>query len=83
MLPNVKVGIDCTIRNAILDEGCEVPSGMKIGFDSAADSQRFHVTGNGVALHMTLPAEMLDVIVKQASAKHDAHWKQLHQRAEN
>jgi len=39
-------------------------------------------TGNGVALHLTLPAEMLDVIVKQASATHEAHWKQLHQRAE-
>jgi len=61
VLPNVKVGIDCTIRNAILDEGCEVPSGMKIGVDRAADSQRFHVTGNGVVLvtidmlHTTVP----------------------------
>ena len=40
-------------------------------------------SGNGVALHLTLPAEMLDVIVKQASATHQAHMKQLHQRAEN
>jgi hypothetical protein len=43
-------------------------------------------TGNGVALHMTLPAEMLDVIVKQASAARDGHLdhlKQLHQRAED
>lgn len=42
--------------------------------------------GNGVALHMTLPAEMLDVIVKQASATHGdhvKHLKQLHQRAED
>jgi glucose-1-phosphate adenylyltransferase len=50
VLPNVKVGIDCTICNAILDEGCEVPSGTKIGVDSATDSQRFHVTRNGVVL---------------------------------
>ena len=43
-------------------------------------------TSNGVALHMTLPAEMLDVIVKQASAAHDGpmkHLKQMHQRAED
>jgi hypothetical protein len=43
-------------------------------------------TGSGVALHMTLPAEMLDLIVKQASATHEGHMqhlKQLHQRAEN
>src|SRR6201987_1020657 len=45
LLPNVNVGTDCTICNAILDEGCEVPCGMKIGVDRAADSQRFHVTG--------------------------------------
>ena len=47
------------------------------------NSVQIEGTGNGVALHLTLPAEMLDVIVKQASATHDAHWKQLHQRAEN
>jgi hypothetical protein len=35
-------------------------------------------TGSGVALHMTLPAEMLDVIVKQAHATHAGHLKQLH-----
>jgi hypothetical protein len=42
-------------------------------------------TGNGVALHVTLPAEMLDIIVKQAHAVHGEHAKQLHQRrhAEN
>jgi hypothetical protein len=43
-------------------------------------------TGNGVALHMTLPAEMLDVIVKQARATHDGHMRhlrELHQRAED
>lgn len=47
------------------------------------NSVQIEGTGNGVALHLTLPAEMLDVIVKQASATHDAHWKQLHERAEN
>ena len=50
MLPNVKVGMDCTVRNAILDEGCDVPSGTQIGVDRIADSQRFHVTSNGVVL---------------------------------
>jgi len=42
--------------------------------------------GNGVALHVTVPAEMLDIIVKQAASTHDGHvkqLKQLHQRAEN
>ena len=49
-VPNAKISTGCTIRNAILDEGCEVPPGMEIGVDRAADSRRFHVTGNGVVL---------------------------------
>jgi glucose-1-phosphate adenylyltransferase len=50
VLPDVRIGANCTIRNAILDEGCEVPPGVQIGVDRAADSRRFHVTGNGVVL---------------------------------
>jgi glucose-1-phosphate adenylyltransferase len=50
VLPNVKIGTGCTIRQAILDEGCEVPDGMQIGVDRGADAARFHVTENGVAL---------------------------------
>jgi glucose-1-phosphate adenylyltransferase len=53
LLPNVKVGAGCMIRRAILDEGCEVPPGMEIGVDHVDDSQRFHVTGNGVVLVTT------------------------------
>jgi glucose-1-phosphate adenylyltransferase len=50
VLPHVKISADCAIRNAILDEGCEVPPGMQIGVDRAADSRRFHVTDNDVVL---------------------------------
>jgi len=50
VLPNAKISAGCTIRHAILDEGCEVPLGMEIGVDRAADSRRFHVTGNDVVL---------------------------------
>ena len=32
---------------------------------------------------MTLPAEMLDVIIKQAHATHGEHLNQLHKRAED
>lgn len=39
-------------------------------------------TGSGVALQVTLPAEMLDVIVKQARATHGGHMRELHRRAE-
>jgi glucose-1-phosphate adenylyltransferase len=50
VLTNVKIGRGCTIRNAILDEGCEIPDGMQIGADHAADAVRFTVTDRGVVL---------------------------------
>ena len=59
VLPNAKISAGCTIRHAILDEDCEVPPGMEIGVDRAADSRRFHVTGNGVVL---VPVDTLHAI---------------------
>jgi len=50
IMPNVKIGNGCRIHKAILDEGCDVPDGMQIGVDAAADRARFHVTEGGVAL---------------------------------
>ena len=38
------------INNAIIDEGCEIPDGMQIGVERAADARRFHVTEKGVVL---------------------------------
>ena len=50
VLPNVKIGRGCTIRNAILDEGCEIPSGAQIGCDPQADAERYSVSARGVVL---------------------------------
>jgi glucose-1-phosphate adenylyltransferase len=50
LLPNVHVGAGCTIRRAIVDEGCDLPPGTQIGVDLEADRQRFHVTDRGVVL---------------------------------
>lgn len=50
VLPDVDIGKGCTVRGAILDEGCQVPDGMSIGVDSAADRAKFHVTDLGVVL---------------------------------
>jgi len=33
VLPNVKIGAGCTVKQAILDENCEIPDGMQIGVD--------------------------------------------------
>jgi glucose-1-phosphate adenylyltransferase len=61
VLPGVKVGAGCVIRTAIIDEGCEIPDGMRIGVDRAADARRFHVTDNGVVLVTT------DMLAKQTT----------------
>ena len=50
LLPHVRIGRNCRINKAILDEGCVVPDGTRIGEDSAADAERFHVTERGVVL---------------------------------
>jgi glucose-1-phosphate adenylyltransferase len=56
ILPHVEIGRGCVVRGAILDEGCEIPDGMIIGVDRAADASRFHVTDKGVVL---VTADML------------------------
>jgi len=50
ILPRVRIGEHCTIRNAIIDSGSLVPDGMQIGVDRAADAERFFVTEGGVVL---------------------------------
>jgi glucose-1-phosphate adenylyltransferase len=50
VLPNVKIGVGCYIDRAVLDEGCEIPDGMRIGADRELDASRFHVTTKGVVL---------------------------------
>jgi len=50
LLPGVVIGSDCEVRNAVIDEGCEIPDGTRIGVDPDADRERFHVTGKGIVL---------------------------------
>ncbi len=50
ILPGVSIGRNCHVRHAIIDEGCQIPDGMRIGFDPDADMRRFHVTAKGVVL---------------------------------
>jgi glucose-1-phosphate adenylyltransferase len=56
ILPDVYIGQQCLIHHAILDEGCDIPDGMRIGLDREADAKRFHVTEQGVVL---VTADML------------------------
>jgi len=50
ILPHVDIGAGCTVRRAIIDEGCELPPGTQVGVDAQADQQRFFVSEKGVVL---------------------------------
>jgi glucose-1-phosphate adenylyltransferase len=50
ILPRVRIGENCVIRGAVIDEGTLVPDGTRIGVDSVADAERFHVTEGGIVL---------------------------------
>ena len=50
ILPDVRIGPNCQMRNAIIDAGCELAGGTRIGFDRDEDAKRFLVTEKGVVL---------------------------------
>ncbi|AMQ87422.1 glucose-1-phosphate adenylyltransferase [Marinobacter sp. LQ44] len=50
IFPDVDVGRNCHIRKAVIDRGCRIPDGTRIGFDKKADENRFHVSPKGVVL---------------------------------
>jgi glucose-1-phosphate adenylyltransferase len=50
VLPDVDIGRDCHINKAIIEKGCRLPAGTKIGVNPQADNERFYVTPNGITL---------------------------------
>ena len=50
VLPRVRIGENCVIQGAVIDEGALVPDGTRIGVDPVADAERFHVTEGGIVL---------------------------------
>ncbi|HLF30276.1 MAG TPA: glucose-1-phosphate adenylyltransferase [Xanthomonadales bacterium] len=50
VLPYVRIGKNCQISRAIIDEHCHIPDGTVIGVDRAEDARRFQVTEDGVVL---------------------------------
>lgn len=60
VLPDVNIGRNCRITRAVIDRGCEIPEGMVIGEDAAADAERFHVSEGGVVL---VTPEMLGQVI--------------------
>lgn len=50
VLPDVEIGRNCYISNAIIDENCSIPDDMIIGVNAEVDRERFLVTPQGVVL---------------------------------
>jgi len=57
LLPEVDIGRHCELRKVVVDNGCVIPPGMKIGVDAAEDERRFFRTPSGVVL---VTREMLE-----------------------
>ena len=50
LMPEVVVNDHCEIHNAVIDKGCVIPTGTKIGVDLEADKQNYFVSPGGVTL---------------------------------
>lgn len=50
ILPNVVIGANCRISNAIIDKECHIPDGTIIGENPEKDALQFNVTANGITL---------------------------------
>ncbi len=50
VLPDVIIGKNCRIKNAVIDTGCEIADGMVIGENREEDSKKYYVSPNGVVM---------------------------------
>jgi glucose-1-phosphate adenylyltransferase len=47
---HVNIGRHCRVRNAIIDRHVVLPEHTEIGYDAAADRERYHVTDSGIVV---------------------------------
>jgi glucose-1-phosphate adenylyltransferase len=50
VMPDVQIGTDVVLKNAIVDKRCVIASGERIGVNPEQDRKRFYVTERGVTL---------------------------------
>ena len=50
IMEKVEIGEHCRIKRAIIDKDVDIPPKTEIGYDRAADAQRFHVTDSGIVV---------------------------------
>lgn len=44
ILPDVRIGKNCKIKNAIIDKSCVIEDGTCIGYDEVEDTKRYHLS---------------------------------------
>jgi len=50
VLPDVRIGMNVTLKRCVIDKGCKIPDDTTIGVDPEQDRKQFYVTDNGVTL---------------------------------
>jgi len=50
VMPYAEIGAGAQLRRVVVDRGCSIPAGMRIGFDAEDDARRFERTAQGVVL---------------------------------
>lgn len=59
ILPGADIGQQCRLRKVVVDEDCQIPDSMTIGFDAAEDARRFYRSPHGVVLVTSAMVKML------------------------
>jgi glucose-1-phosphate adenylyltransferase len=62
-MPDTVIGRGARLSKVVIDRGCQIPDGMVVGEDAAADARRFHRTDAGVVL---ITKEMLAKLEPEA-----------------
>jgi glucose-1-phosphate adenylyltransferase len=50
VLPDVRIGENCKIKNTIIDKSCDIPDGTVIGHDIENDKRKYHISPKGRVL---------------------------------
>lgn len=53
ILPNVKIGKNCQLRNCIIERSCVIPDGMQIGVNPEEDAKHFRISSSGEVVLVT------------------------------
>ncbi len=50
LLPGVRIGVRCRIKNAIVDSNTHIPDNTDIGFNKIEDARRYTISDNGIVV---------------------------------